>query len=156
MGRAFRDDNGDVRAGANGVYDTGEFQVPRVGVPLCAAGVGCPGDGVWGKADVRKQGTIIFATGGAVIEGDATSKRLLITIADVNGNSMPTGSDVLVKGAFSDGCRPLGGDFKVKIANTLSSSTFSIPLTACTAGDVLQVEVTSPLNLVTKRAFTVQ
>ena len=155
LGRAYRDDNGDVRAGANGVYDNGEFQVPRVGVPLCAAGVGCPGDGVWGKADVRRQGTIVFATGGAIIEGDATSKRLLITIADLNGNSMPTGSDVLVIKPVV-GCGPLGGDFKVKIANTLSSSTFTIPLAACAAGDVLQVEVTSPLNLVTKRAFTVQ
>lgn len=156
LGRAYRDDNGAAIAGANGIYDSGEFQVPRVSVPACVAGAGCVGDGVWGAADVRMQGTIIFATGGAVIAGDATPARLFVTIADGNGNSIPTGSDVLVKASMF-GCGALDSDFRVKIANTLAPSLFSIPLSSdCEAGDLIQIEVTSPLGLTTRRAFTVQ
>ena len=60
------------------------------------------GDGVWGAADVRAQGTIIFATSGAVIRGAIAGNALNFTIADGNGNSMPTGSTVEVTGAVGN------------------------------------------------------
>lgn len=164
LGTAYRDDN------ENSVFDTGEFSVPRAasnsacgaakapvpGNAMQMPGGASQGDGVWGAADVRMQSTIIFATGGAVIEGDATPARLFVTIADGNGNSMPTGSEVLVKSSTA-GCGVLGSDFSVKIANTLAPSLFSIPLSSnCKAGDLVQIEVTSPLGLTTRRAFAVQ
>lgn len=160
LGTAFRNDNENKDSDGNPIFDTGEFSVPRAAsASACLTGTApspTRGDGVWGAADVRMQSTIIFATSGAVIAGDATVGRLFITVADRNGNSMPTGSDVQVKLQAFGGCGPLGGSFSVKIANTLAPSVFSIPLTDCKKGDVLQVEVTSPLNLVTKSAFTVQ
>lgn len=116
LGRAFRDDNGQVVGGANGVYDFGEFQVPRVLASACNAS-GCAGDGVWGAADVRKQATIVFASGEARIAGvflaqveilPATSVGVVdypafmvtpgvkLTINDLNNNSVPTGSTISV------------------------------------------------------------
>lgn len=154
LGTAFRDDN------ENGIFDTGEFSVPRApSISACGVAIAPSptlGDGVWGAADVRMRSTIIFSTGSAVITGDATPARLFVTIADGNGNSMPTGSDVLVR-AVSLGCGALLENFSVKIANTLAPSLFSIPLSSnCKAGDLVQIEVTSPLGLATKRAFTIQ
>ena len=153
---AFRDDN------ENRVFDTGEFSVPRAPSPSACANAATPsptaGDGVWGTADVRMQSTIVFATGNAVIRGSViaatatTPATLDFTIADGNGNSMPTGSDVVVSGPFG-GCAPSGGVFTAKIANTLAPSLISLPLSNCTAGDAVSVEVTSPLKLVTRAAF---
>lgn len=114
LGRAFRDDNGQAAGGANGIYDFGEFQVPREGTSPCNA-AGCAGDGVWGAADVRKQATIVFASGEARIAGvflnqveilPATSvggvnypasmvtPGMNFTVSDLNGNSVPTGSKI--------------------------------------------------------------
>lgn len=164
LGTAFRDDN------ENNVFNTGEFSVPRAAsISACGAskapapgnatqmpGGVSQGDNVWGAADVRQQSTIIFATSGAAIAGDATPSRLFVTIADGNGNSMPTGSDVVVKSVVG-GCGALLETFAVKIANTVAPSQFSVPLSPnCKAGDLVQIEVTSPLGLMTRRAFTVQ
>jgi hypothetical protein len=103
------------------------------------------------------QSTIIFATGNAVIAGTATTTTLNLTIADGNGNSMPTGSDVVVKPVAVPGCGPAGTvNFTTKIANTLAPSLISLPLVNCNAGDSVLVEVTSPLKLVTRTAFVVQ
>ena len=151
---AFRDDN------ENRAFDTGEFSVPRAPSPSACASAGTPsptgGDGVWGAADVRMQGTIIFATSGAVITGTATPATLEVTIADLNGNSMPTGSDVLVRSSIG-GCGVQGPAFSTKIANTLAASIFSIPLSSdCKVGDSVLVEVTSPLNVVTRKAIYVE
>ena len=114
LGRAFRDDNGQAAGGANGIYDSGESQFPHEGVSLCNA-AGCAGDGVWGAADVRKQATIVFASGEARIAGvflnqveilPATSvggvnypasmvtPGMNFTVSDLNGNSVPTGSKI--------------------------------------------------------------
>jgi hypothetical protein len=156
LNTAFRDDN-ESRA-----FDTGEFSVPRAPSPSACANAATPsptaGDGVWGTADVRMQSTIVFATGNAVIRGSViaatatTPATLDFTIADGNGNSMPTGSDVVVSGPVG-GCAPSGGVFTAKIANTLAPSLISLPLSNCTAGDAVSVEVTSPLKLVTRAAF---
>jgi hypothetical protein len=161
LGRAFRDDNGTAVTGANGVYDTGEFQVPRVSAAACVAGAGCAGDGVWGAADVRKQATIVFATGSAAITGTASATMLNLIIADRNGNSMPTGTDVAVEaGTAAEGSTPgkCGADkaFSAKIANTLTPSQFNIPLVGCIAGSFVNVTTTSPAGLVTRGTVVVQ
>ena len=83
---------------------------------------------------------------------NVSAGRQDFTIADGNGNSMPTGSDVVVSGPLL-GCAPSGGVFTAKIANTLAPSLISLPLSNCTAGDAVSVEVTSPLKLVTRAAF---
>ena len=116
LGRAFRDDNAQSFAGQNGVYDSGEFQVPRLLAPACVNGVGCAGDGVWGAADVRQQATLILATGRAAMTAVFRAPILILPsvppvspstvttpistavpgvvfeISDLNGNSVPTAS----------------------------------------------------------------
>jgi hypothetical protein len=155
LNTAFRDDN------ESRIFDTGEFSVPRAPSPSACASASTPsptaGDGVWGAADVRMQSTIIFATGNAVIAGTATTTTLNLTIADGNGNSMPTGSDVVVKPVAVPGCGPAGTEtYTTKIASTLAPSLISLPLINCKAGDAVFVEVTSPLKLVTRVSIPIQ
>lgn len=179
LGRAFRDDNGTSLTGKNGVYDAGEFQVPRDGAAACTAATGCVGDGVWGAADVRSQRTIVFATSAASITTSsliATTPRagstgpvntlngVTFTVSDLNGNSMPTGTSVGFA-ALDDGLDVPGvSGAKCEL---ISSASFTIPNTLfpitigslwknCTAGDAFQVTVTSPLGAVTQSIFTVQ
>ena len=113
LGRAFRDDNAQVSTGADGVYNYGEFQVPRMYTNACIDGAGCPGDGVWGFADVRTQATVVFATSSAFIA--VSSQSSLVATNPISGasdkalndikfdisdgnmnswNSMPTGSTI--------------------------------------------------------------
>ena len=159
LGRAFRDDNGNAVLGANGVYDTGEFQVPRVNVSACTAAAGCVGDGVWGAADVRAQSTIIFATSGAVIRGAIAGNALNFTIADGNGNSMPTGSTVEVTGAVGNSlgswltCN-IQSNSSFAIANTVAPTITSSQF-LCDSGDILTVKVTSPIGVTTSQGFIV-
>ena len=181
LGRAYRDDNGQAPAGADGVYDSGEFQVPRAGVAACVAGqVSCAGNGVWGAADVRRQATVVFASSSAVItSGSLLASTMLagatapvlpgvsVTIADLNGNSMPTGTKISLL-AIDDGnpvpglpaspvasCA-LPGTASFTVPNSLAPMSLFVPLTYCTAGDQLQVTVTSPLGTVTQKVFTIQ
>ena len=179
LGRAFRDDNGVVLTGVNGVYDTGEFQVPRVGAALCSAAAGCIGDGVWGAADVRMQGTVVFATSEALIVttdlnatttyvGSAPETQTLtavtVTVTDLKGNSMPTGTTIelsTVDDGFSvPGVTPgvfcaVTGTASIKVPNTLGPMKVPVTLKACTVGDQLSVKVTSPAGLVTEGLFPV-
>jgi hypothetical protein len=159
LGRAFRDDNANAVNGANGVYDTGEFQVPRVSVPACVAGAGCAGDGAWGAADVRTQGSIVFASSNAVISGAATATTLNFTVADANGNSMPTGSKVEVTGAIGNSSGTwlnctIQANSSFAIANTVAPTITSSPF-LCDSGDILTVKVTSPLGFTTSQDFIV-
>ena len=165
LGRAFRDDNGQAPGGANGIYDTGEFQVPRVATAACVAGVGCPGDGVWGGADVRKQGTLVLASSAAVITGafqaaiGGVRNALDFVIADINGNSFATGSAVVVSPqdrTSSNGVAcALAGSGSFVIGNSLAPSAFTTGFTDCKTGDAINVEVTSPSGLVTSWNFPI-
>ena len=184
LGRAFRDDNGQSPTGANGGYDSGEFQVPRLGAPACVNGVGCAGDGVWGAADVRRQATLVVATSRALIavsslvastpiEGSTPTTNGLsqvdVVIADLNGNSMPTGTKIdlsTIDDGPTLGIRTSSGATAVKVCSLLSAAShivgnttapkiISAVLGFCTAGDKLQVKVTSPLGEVTERIFSI-
>ena len=111
MGNALMDAN------QNGSYDTGEFTVPRAGSLACPVGAGrsilldgrpntC--DGVWGAADVRRQGQVVFASSEPNFGSTSISKRAVkinnndyqevtsvsVVVQDINGNSMPTGTQV--------------------------------------------------------------
>ena len=164
IGRAFRDDNGQAASGANGVYDAGEFQVPRVGTSACISGAGCPGDGVWGVADVRKQATIVFSSSQAVITGGFQAavgglrSGLNFVVADANGNSMPTGSTIVLstvdRTTVANTCSLVGANSFI-----VANSIFPISLTAgfkeCMAGDIINVKVTTPSGFVTSQDFLV-
>ncbi len=156
LGTAFRDDN------FNGIFDTGEFSVPRAAsASECGTAVTpkpMNGDGVWGAADVRGQIPIVFASSEATIDGAFSGTTFTTIVRDVNGNSMPTGTQISIDGSGT----PTGTFVSCTIA---SGSTLSIPNTygptafsgvyRCDPGDTLTVKVTTPLNVVTMRSFTV-
>jgi hypothetical protein len=157
LGTAFRDDN------FNGSFDTGEFSVPRAASASACGTAATPsptkGDGVWGAADVRGQIPIVFASSEAIIEGAFTGPTFTTTVRDVNGNSMPTGSTISVSGASGGtvgnwlNCT-IQSDSTLTIPNTLGPTVFPVAY-VCDPGDVLTVKVTTPLNFVTTRTFTV-
>jgi len=181
LGNAFRADAALV-GGVTGPYVDGYFSVPRAGATTCSGGfLGRPDscDGVWGAADVRQQAVVVFASSQAVITTSSLVASTLIlnsnpvtnglsavdfVISDANGNSMPTGTDVvfstiddgsMVPGFIGDtSCRLASGSSYV-IENTVTPSVFSATLAYCTAGDKVQVKVTSPGGTVTERVFSI-
>ena len=180
LGRAYLDKVGagprTVPSGF-GVYNNGEFQVPRIGDAACLDGASCPGDGLWGSADVRKQITIVFATSSATISAgslqatsplqgstDLVLNSLNVTVADLNGNSMPTGTQIAVT-AVDNGFQAQGyltaancqitSGTGATISNSLSPILIPVTLKFCTPGDAVQVTVTSPLGIQTQRLFTI-
>ena len=139
LGTAYRDDTA-----TNGLvinpFVVGEFSVPRnASLSNCGNGVSpAPqaGDGVWGVADVRQQGVIVFASGTANITGffqnaveilpsstsggvsypaSMATPGLGLVVRDLNGNSVPTGS---------------------KIEMTATDNTVNSPLTVIAASGV--------------------
>lgn len=161
LGNAYRDDND------SGGFDTGEFSVPRAGTTACSGGVNgrantC--DGAWGVTDVRIQRNIIFSTSIASIVGTLTNTQVVgtatagsidLTIADTNGNSMPTGSVIAldISSAQATGC---GAKLVATvIPNQLSAFNTVITLDKCRNGDSITVKVTTPLGTTTARTFNV-
>ena len=172
LGIAYRDDtmiNSIVNA-----YIAGEFTVPRSAEPAPS----CPGatsatptpttgDGVWGAADVRKQAAIVFATSGAVISPSPiapvpglTNSSLNLMVSDLNGNSMPTGTTIVITAgdntpaAGSPTCTMFSGGTTV-VPNTLTPWPVAAIYTGCQTGDFITVRVTSPLGTVTSQNYTV-
>lgn len=162
LGTAYRDDN------ENNTFDNdAEFSVPRVGATPSS------GDGDWGAADVRQNSVIIFATSGALICHDdvtdtaekenckkicpkasdsskldcgaVTTSGVRFTVADLNGNSMPTGSQITVTAvpAGSSTCAIAAGATAV-IPNTLDKFSWSTALKDCDAKDMVVIEVKTP------------
>lgn len=149
LGIAYRDDN------ENSTADAGEFSIPRAAsASACGNGVTpttTNGDGVWGAADVRQQGTIIFASGTAVVaEVSKTTNTVTYTVADVNGNSMPTGSTVTVTAVDGTSANQITCTIKTgatfKIPNILVPVTASVGLSDCATGDAIYVDVKTPLG----------
>ena len=160
LGRAFRDDNPANETNGLPVYtyDIGEFQVPRVSVAACVAGTSCAGDGVWGAADVRRQSTIIFASSVAVVSVvNVSPAGVTFRVADINGNSMPTGTEITaaaIDGTSGNGltCSVAAGA-SAKIPNTLLPINYPVALNGCAAGDSIRLEVKTP-KTGTVTAFT--
>ena len=190
LGFAFRDDNGQAKDGANNIFDNGEFQVPRLASnSLCTvaknpvasgvlAGVPNTNDGVWGDAEVRRMGTVVFATSRALITVSSMVAstpiersspitnglpQVAVEIGDLNGNSMPTGTKVDVSTiddgnpvpGFIIGSCTLSSAASYLVGNTTTPTTIAAVLAFCTAGDKLQVKVTSPLGEVTQQIFSI-
>jgi hypothetical protein len=172
LGVAYRDDNGS--SGLNGIYDLGEFQVPRgsavnvcTGLPAAIAPGTGAGDGVWGAADVRAQTTLGLASDTAAIIGSITSNVVTVTISDAafpGVNSVPTGSTVVASanvgnlgGALAT-CNINGPD-TYTVGNTLNPTTVAFGF-LCDPGDIIFVKVTTPTSngasaSSTTRTFTV-
>jgi hypothetical protein len=156
LGTAFRDDN------FNGSFDMGEFSVPRTASASACGTAVTPsptsGDKVWGAADVRGQIPIVFASSQAVIGGSFSGTTFTATVGDVNGNSMPTGTQIAISasatGTSGHTCSIQSGGATLTVPNALGPSALQVVHT-CSAGDVLAVKVTTPLNSVTTRNFTV-
>ena len=160
LGRAFRDDNPANETTGLPVYtyDAGEFQVPRVSAAACVAGTGCAGDGVWGAADVRRQSTIIFASSTAVVSVvNASSTNVTFRVADINGNSMPTGTQltaVAIDGTSGNGVAcSIAAGASAEIPNTLLPIGYPVSLKDCAQGDSVRLEVKTP-KTGTVTAFT--
>ena len=168
LGIAYRDDA--MTSSVLNAYAAGEFTVPRAALTsACVAGVertvgeGVPGthDAVWGAADVRKQAVIVYASSSAVISNAAaiTKDSLTFTVADVNGNSMPTGTNIVVAAGDntptnSKSCRIFSGSSTV-VPNTLTPLTLFASFLECEANDRITVKVTSPLGTVTESTYTI-
>lgn len=168
LGIAYRDDA--MTSSVLNAYAAGEFTVPRAALTsACVAGVertvgeGVPGthDAVWGAVDVRTQGAIVFASTSAVTSNAAaiTKDSLTFTVADVNGNSMPTGTNIVVASGDntptnSKSCRIFSGSSTV-VPNTLTPLTLFASFLDCEANDRITVKVTSPLGTVTESTYTI-
>jgi len=175
LGTAYRDDN------ENGVFDVGEFSVPRLAEAACLGGTGITpspqtGDGVWGAADVRRQAIVIFASSHAVINGtfqapvstttvvgtsSVTTSAIVgldLVVGDDFGNSVPTGSTILL-GAVdrtkdSNSCVMVGATSFV-VGNSISPLALTAGFQQCGAGDIINVKVTTPGGVITSRDFVV-
>ena len=155
LGNAFRDDN------ENGVFDLGEFSVPRTGA--VSSGNGCPGllgqpgtcDGVWGAADVRRQANVIFATSAANIAGSFSGSTLSVTVSDLNGNSVPTGSTITARtSSFSCGLNGTSSTISNTVPNTLVPIAINYSTVGCASKDQIIIEVTTPLPSATATTKT--
>ncbi|GAA4032366.1 hypothetical protein [Actimicrobium antarcticum] len=154
LGNAYRDDN------FSNLFDTGEFVVPRAGTTVCVGGYKgrtdtC--DGVWGAADVRGHQMVVFASGQAYFSLETTSRGSGIgfTVADVNGNSMPTGTTIAVDGRAAS---PTGACSATVtpgiIPNTVGPIIAAvIAAPTCVTGDFVDITVKSPRGLVTSRTL---
>lgn len=177
LGNAFRDDNED------GLFNVGEFSVPRAGSLACNVGSGdgtgssgengrpntC--DGVWGATEVRKQAIVVVASGDAVITSTSTTTiSFKVSISDVNGNSMPTGTTIAVaKVTGNDACTVKSAIPSI-VPNRYGPITVVAELDKCSSGvpasagppavaailtDRIGVTVTSPGGIITSKTFAV-
>ena len=163
LGNAFRDDNED------GMYDsaTDGFTVPRNGSSACLQN-GAPAplnvlsgrsgtcDGVWGAADVRAQGIIVFSTDDLTMTASGSSAQMNVSIQDLNNNSVPSGSTIAVVAIDNSPTLPstggatpiigtctLTGQSYTTVPNTLAALSLAAYLKGCTTGDAVKVTVTT-------------
>jgi hypothetical protein len=163
LGAVYRDDD------LNGAYSAGEFTVPRqprpgtsfTDCPDLAATNGVLGravtcDGVWGAVDVRAQQTVIFASGNANVFlcNCSLSTGPAFFISDLLGNSLPTGTTIGVVGrAASSGHTCTAKASLAVVPNTLEPIRVEILADQCADGDFVDITITSPLGIVTKRTL---
>lgn len=169
IGDAYRDDN------ENGTYELGEFLIPRKGTVACA-GAGAPGPARVNtctgslSTTVRKQATILFSSSRAGFPStykqfgttSVTGASFKLSSANNALLPMPAGSIVSATtidntiGNFLLGCEV--GQFigspvpnvqpGFSIDNDLST-TISVSLFSCAAGDTILFKVKSPSGLET-------
>ncbi len=159
LGNAYRSDaNDQLRPSDNAIstnwtYRPGEFTVPRGDASsnvTCAGGEsGRPNtcDGRWGAVDVRKQQLVIFATTAPAASSIVVNTgSISLSLADLNGNSMPTGTTLgAVKVSGSDPCsvKAIG---PTPIANSYDPAFVVVNLDKCLSGDIIRLTVTTPVT----------
>ncbi len=153
------------------VHQLGEFAVPRA----AEAGGTTPqpnqGDGVWDAADVRGQVVIVFSTDDLRINNPVwvgavdpqwnngfVATGLTVTIQDLNGRSVPTGSSIAVAVADNSPKLPTDGGVPTAtigscslvsqshtaVPDSLEPLTLTLSLKQCVSGDQVVITVTSP------------
>lgn len=171
LGNAYRDDN------ENSVYDKslGEFVVPRAGAATCPGGYsGAPNtcDGVWGTVDARAVGVIVMASGTPRLTVSSVDvDGIVFQLADINGNSMPTGSTVAASaravsgsscavtrvtpnGPIPNSLGPVNGLIALSNCNRPTPTPTPVGVTPFT-GDIIDVTVTSKRGLVSTFAIPI-
>jgi hypothetical protein len=173
LGTAYRDDTA-TSSGVLNPFVTGEFSVPRsASASSCATGSTpspSSGDGVWGAADVRGQVLVVFSTDDLIItsplptsaadpqwNGAQVTTRLTVSIQDLNGRSVPTGSTIAALAIDntaklpSDGATaPIFGSCALvsqshtAVPDSLDPLKLTLDLKQCVAGDQISVTVTTP------------
>jgi hypothetical protein len=89
-----------------------------------------------------------------------SKSSLTVTVADGNGNSMPTGTIIAITAgdntpaAGSPLCAMFSGSNTV-VPNTLTPWQVTAVYTGCEKNDLITVKVTSPLGFVTSQTYTV-
>ena len=159
------------------VYQSGEFAVPRAAETGGTTPLPNQGDGVWGAADVRGQVVIVFSTDNFVINSPAWTHQaddpqwngatvttgLSVSIQDLNGRSVPTGSTIAV--AVTDNSPKLPSDgaatsptygtcalvsqSHTAVPDWLEPLTLGLNLKQCVTGDLISITVTTPAGALT-------
>ncbi|MEI6733673.1 MAG: hypothetical protein WCK94_06850 [Comamonadaceae bacterium] len=152
------------------VHQPGEFAVPRAAEAGGTTPLPNQGDGVWGAADVRGQVVIVFSTDDLVINNPVWTSApdaqwnnaivatgLTVSIQDLNGRSVPTGSTIAV--GVSDnspklptdgsatpifGTCSLVGQSHTAVPDSLEPLILTLNLKQCVAGDQVGITVTTP------------
>ncbi len=153
------------------VHQSGEFAVPRASETGGSTPVPNVGDGVWGAADVRGQVVIVFSTDDFNINSAqwisasdsqwsnaVVTTGLNVSIQDLNGRSVPTGSTIAV--AVTDNSPKLPSDgaatsptigtcalvsqTHTAVPNSLEPLAFGVALKQCVTGDQVSITVTTP------------
>ena len=184
LGTAYRDDTATL-AGPINAFVIGEFSVPRsASSSVCATGATpspTQGDGVWGAADVRGQVVIVFSTDDFIVNspswlqtadpqwsGAMVATGLTVSIQDLNGRSVPTGSTIAVAVTDNSPKLPTDGDpvapiigscslisqSHTAVPDLLEPLTLGLNLKQCVTGDQVGVTITTPAMTKTF-AFTV-
>ena len=112
---------------------------------------------------MRRQTTLVGATGKANITGTSLSQGFTATVSDLNGNSVPTDSIIAVNVTDATPDAPVVGtetltctltsQTSITVPNTISSLPVDIKLTGCATDDSIRVTVTTPLGTVTTKDF---
>ncbi len=153
------------------VHQTGEFAVPRAAEAGGATPLPNQGDGVWGAADVRGQVVIVFSTDEFVINSPIwvsalpdpqwnnaiIATGLTVSIQDLNGRSVPTGSTIAVSVTDNSpklptdgsaapifGTCSLVGQSHTAVPDSLEPLTLTLNLKQCVTGDQVGITVTTP------------
>lgn len=170
LGTAYRDDTA-IASGMFNPFVTGEFSVPRsASASSCAIGrtpSPTSGDGVWGAADVRGQVLVVFSTDDFnVVNPRSTSAidpqwknavvttQLAVSIQDLNGRSVPTGSTISIVVNDNSPKLPTDGEnfgscalvsqSHTAVPDSLGPLALTLNLKQCVSGDQVNVKVITP------------
>jgi hypothetical protein len=157
IGDAYRDDN------ENGIFDTGEFSIPRGLSGACAASV-APFPGRPDTCDsnlattVRQQTVILYSSSSPVLRNlQVTRGGISGLVASADNQLLPMPAGTTISTEASGGTCSVDKQFGSPVVNVSPTNNpnsdlataFSATFKTCAAGDVAFVTVTSPRGLKT-------